>query len=259
MPTSCAADRAHNPPTIRPTPEAPTIRPKPKLPVSYSVRARKISATLMPPIPICAIVHAIEDGRQLAGSQHGVEPLANVLPVATADRALALQQTRRDSRHEHSRDPEGDGVHPVRERRARQRDDRTAGQRPDDSRPPVDELQERVRDREIFVADEVRHTREHGRAEERVADPCNKRERDDRLRAVDERQRGEHGQATEIRSDHQALAREAIDERAEEEPDRDRRHDVRRQQSAHPPARVRAVVDLDLQREQRQPGSDSRT
>ena len=87
--------------------------------------------------------------------------------------------------------------------------------------------------------------------------PATSASADDRLRVVDERQRGEHGQAAEIRHDHQALPRQAIDERAEQEADSDRRHDVRGEEGADPPARVRAVVHLDLQGEQRQPGADA--
>ena len=68
-----------------------------------------------------------------------------------------------------------------------------------------------------------------------------------------ERQRREHGQAAEVGADHQPLAREPVDERAEQQPDEDRGQDVGDQQLAHPPARVGAVVDVDLERDHRQP------
>jgi hypothetical protein len=75
---------------------------------------------------------------------------------------------------------------------------------------------------------------------------------------VGEGQRGEDGEPAEVRADHQPLAREAVDKRAEHEPEDDRRQDVDDEQRSHPPARVRPVVDIDLQRDDGEPVADPR-
>ena len=121
--------------------------------------ARKISATLTKPNQICAIVQATSTVISDARPADRAEPVAEVAPVAAADRALALQQPRRDPADERRRDGEGAGVQPVGEVRARGGDERTAEQRADRGRRPLGELQERVGVRQLVVVDEVRAAR----------------------------------------------------------------------------------------------------
>ena len=72
-------------------------------------------------------------------------------------------------------------------------------------------------------------------------------------------ERAEHDEPAEIRGDHQALAGEPVDERAEQQPDRDRREDVGDQHGADPPAGVvRADVEVRRERDQREPVADPR-
>ena len=82
-----------------------------------------------------------------------------------------------------------------------------------------------------------------------VAIPTTAGERDDRRRAVREREHAEHGGAHEIGDDQQPPPREPVDERREQEPDHDHRQEVRDQERAHPGARAGAVEDVDGQRD----------
>ena len=56
----------------------------------------------------------------------------------------------------------------------------------------------------------------------------------------------------DVGADEQALPREAVDERPEQEPDRDRRQEVGDQQRADPHAGVRPVLDVDAERDDRE-------
>ena len=82
-------------------------------------------------------------------------------------------------------------------------------------------------------------------------DAGDERERDDLPRADGEDEEDERAQADEVGADQQPLAREPVDERAEQQPDRDRRQEVGDQQRADPHARVRAVPDVDAERDHR--------
>ena len=87
------------------------------------------------------------------------------------------------------------------------------------------------------------------RAEEAGRDPDDARERDDRRRAVCEREHAEHGRTREIGDDQQAPPREPVDERREQQPDQDDRQEVGDQERADPGARARAVEDVDGERD----------
>ena len=73
-----------------------------------------------------------------------------------------------------------------------------------------------------------------------------------------ERQCQEDPAAHEIRRDHQAAAREAIDERTGENADEDHRQEVRDQEGGHPLAGLGAIPDVDGKRDEREPGADTR-
>jgi len=105
---------------------------------------------------------------------------------------------------------------------------------------------------------EVREPGEHRRPEEGVPDPGERREQDDGRRGVRERQRHEDPEPQEVRTDHERLPRELVDERPREQPEEHGRQDVRDQKRADPPTRVRAIVDVDLQRDHREPVPDPR-
>ena len=111
---------------------------------------------------------------------------------------------------------------------------------------------------EPLVGDEVRQAREHGRPEERVAD----RRRPRRARRpppaeLDERQRREDGEPPEVGARSSAPCARAR-RRAARAGGRGRRPAgcSRSSSAADPPARVRAVVDVDLERDHREPVPD---
>ena len=81
--------------------------------------------------------------------------------------------------------------------------------------------------------------------------------RDDRRRAVDERQRGEDAEAEEVGDDHQPPSREPVDERPEQEPDEDDRQEVGDEERGDPDARLGAVVDVDRERDRREVGAEA--
>ena len=62
----------------------------------------------------------------------------------------------------------------------------------------------------------------------------------------------------EVRDDHQPLAREPVDERAEREPDQDDREEVGDQERRQPPPGARLVVDVHREGERREIGADRR-
>ena len=117
--------------------------------------------------------------------------------------------------------------------------------------------QRRSRSGRSRVVDEVRQPRVDGRAEEARADPGERGQGDDHRRRWS---RTGSAQKIAARSrsaaDHQALAREPVDERAGEQPDHDRGQDVRDQERADPRPGVGAVLDVDRERDEREPGSE---
>ena len=98
----------------------------------------------------------------------------------------------------------------------------------------------------------------HRRAEEGVTDARRRRECDGGHGGMRERQDGEDGQPAEIGADHQPFAREAVDDRPEQEAEEDRRQHVGDEQRPDPPAGLRPVVDVDLERDDREPVADPR-
>jgi len=76
--------------------------------------------------------------------------------------------------------------------------------------------------------------------------------------AVDERQRGEHGEPGEVGHDEQPPARQAVDQRAREQADRDGRQQRRDPERAHPPGRVRALLHLVGERDRGHPRAERR-
>ena len=141
--------------------------------------------------------------------------------------------------------------------RAREADEDPPGEGTGGRRQVLGRLEERVRTRQVLVADEVRQPGVDGRPEDAGREPGGGRERDDLARARRERQRGEDAEPGEIGGDHQPAAREAVDERAEDEPDGDRRQEVGDQERAHPSARMGAVVDVDRQRDEGEPRAEA--
>ena len=105
---------------------------------------------------------------------------------------------------------------------------------------------------------EVRQPGEHGRPEERVPDPGERREDDDRRRRARERQRDEDAEPQTSEPIISPLRESRSTSGPTSRPEEDGRQDVRDQQRADPPARVRAVVDVDLERDHREPVADAR-
>ena len=97
--------------------------------------------------------------------------------------------------------------------------------------------------------DEVRHPRVGRRAEEAVREPDHERERHDRACTGREGQRHERREPDEVGADHQPAPREAVDERPEQQADRNRRDEVGDEQRAHPGAGLGALVDVDRERD----------
>ena len=77
-------------------------------------------------------------------------------------------------------------------------------------------------------------------------------ERDEHADPVDEGQGGEHAEADEVGRDHEPTPRQPVDERAEQQADDDDRQEVRDEESRHPGAGPRRVVDLQRQRDGRE-------
>jgi hypothetical protein len=111
--------------------------------------------------------------------------------------------------------------------------------------------------RELVFGNEVRHAREHGRPEERVGDPRDRGERDDRHRAVQEHERDEDGQANQVGVDDQPLARQAIDQRPESETDHDRWQERDDEEQAHPPRRMGAGGEIRRQGDRGHPRAEA--
>ena len=192
---------------------------------------------------------------------HDGEALGQLAPVPAADRPVALQQPPRDPRaRAAAENAERDRVHPVGEVGPGRGDERAADDRPDRGRRPLDELEQRVRGREL-ARSATRFGSPASTAGRKNALPM-PGERGEQRRSPPrsrERQRGEDAEPAEVGADHQRLAREPVDERPEQEAEEDGRQDVRDQQRADPPAGVRPVVDVDLERDDREPVADARS
>ena len=89
---------------------------------------------------------------------------------------------------------------------------------------------------------EVRQARVGGRPREPGGDPGHERKRDELPRPGGEDEQHEHAEPDDVRRDEQQLAREPVDERPEQKPDRDRRQEVGDQERGHPDARVIGAV-----------------
>ncbi len=199
-----------------------------------------------------------EDDEQRRGAAHERDPVDHVAPVPPRERLVALEERRRDAREQERRDAEADRVHPVGEVRAGGGDDDPADERAGGRRHPLRRLEQEVRLRQVVVGDEVRHAREQGRPEERVADACDEGEPDDRAGGVGERQGGEDPEPEHVRADEQELAREPVDERAAEEAHERRRDDRRGVQSREPEPRAGTVEDVDVEGDDREPRAGAR-
>ena len=88
-----------------------------------------------------------------------LKPSREVAPVAARERALALQQARRDPHDEHDRDDERHRVDRVRGRRAGRRGQDAAEERADGPAQVLDRLEQRVRRAAAPRRDEVRDAR----------------------------------------------------------------------------------------------------
>ena len=140
--------------------------------------------------------------------------------------------------------------------RARRRDDDAAEQRAGGPRDVLHRLEERVALVEVALVDEVRQRRVHGGTEDGVAEAADAREHDDPHRRVYERQDDEDDRAHAVRGNHESAPLEPVEERPDDESDDDRREEDRDEKSRDPRARMREVVDLDRQRDRREPGPE---
>ena len=198
------------------------------------------------------------DHGEVPDDQHGPErrrgedeanPVADVSPVAARERLLGAKLALGNRRDEARRDEERDCVHRIGDGRPPLRQHHPGGDRPDHPRDRLDRLQERVGIRELVVRHEVGKAGVDRGPEETGRDTGDARERDDRAGAAHERQRGEDAEAHEIGRDHEPPPREAVDERAEDEPEHDDRQEVCDEQGGDPDSRPRLVVDVDRQRD----------
>ena len=176
--------------------------------------------------------------------------------MALARDPLRLQPARRDRGDERRRDGEGDGVDPVREVRPGRRDDDAADQRRDRPGQVLDRLEQRVRLRR----DPPRRRGSAGRRRRRAGrSRCRSRRRRRARRSA--RARGR----TAARRRPRAAARSAPIIRPRRasrsssgpssEPDHDRGQELRDQEGRDPGARARPFLDVDLERDEREPGA----
>ena len=73
---------------------------------------------------------------------------------------------------------------------------------------------------------------------------------------MDEGEQAEDGGAAEIGEDHHPLARPAVDQRADDDPEDHARDELAEEEDAHPPGRVRLVEERNPDGEERGPGSE---
>jgi hypothetical protein len=139
--------------------------------------------------------------------------------MALRQRLLRAQLRLGDPPHERRGHEKRDRVDDVGNRGAPQCDHARAEDRPDHPRAVLGRLQERVRVRELVVADEVREPCIRGRPEEARGDSRHRCERHDARSRVDEREGGENAEAPEVGRDHQPSPGEAVDERPQQHSD----------------------------------------
>ena len=165
--------------------------------------------------------------------------------MAAGESRRRLQSHCRDTRDEQGGEEERDRVDDVRRAGSGELEQQTGENRADDPGRVLGRSEEGVGLGEIVVTfDEVRQPRIRSRLEEAGGDARDCGQRDDRGRAGDERQGTEDRAACEIGGHHQPLAREAVEERPESEPDHGDREEVGDEQRRDPAARVGQVVDL---------------
>ena len=91
-----------------------------------------------------------------------------------------------------------------------------------------------------------------------VAKPGGRGEDDDRPGLFVKGRAAKMPSRRQVGDDHDPPAREPVDQRAEQQADGHRRQEVRDEQRAHPRRRAGPVVDVDRQRDDRDPGSEAR-
>ena len=245
-------------PATRPTPAPVQSSPKPKRPVSSVASARKISETLTSPIASIVESEGDEHGHERARATERGEALAEVAPVPAPDRPLALQEPG-GMRSDEGGPRTANVAAFIQYARSgpEAADDRAAEERADGGRRQSVSCSSAFAG-EVVVVDEVRQPGEHRRPEERVADARDHREGDDRGRV------STNGSAanTASRPRSEATIRHLRESRStsgpDEEPDDDPRDERGDEERADPPGRVRAVVDVDGERDQREPVADPR-
>ena len=101
-------------------------------------------------------------------------------------------------------------------------------------RDVLDGLEERVAALEVVVVEEVRQARVTAGLKRPFASPATSCERDDRRRRGDERQRAERRRSARGRRRHQPAALEPVEQRPEQQADRDRRQEAARSAARRP-------------------------
>jgi hypothetical protein len=119
-------------------------------------------------------------------------------------------------------------------------------------------LEERVRLRQVVVGHEIRHAGVDGGAEEAGGEAGHSGERDDRDRLVREREQREDDGSGEVGADHQPPARDPVDERPEQQADREHGQELDDQERRDPLPRAGAVPDVDRQRDRGDAGAEPR-
>ena len=169
-----------------------------------------------------------------------------------------LEEARGNPKDQCSREEKGDRVDPVGPVRAGGRDENASGEWTEHSRHRIGRLEEPLCARELRVLDEVRQPSVDRRAEEAGRKAGDRSQRDDLGCALGKRERTEDEEADEVRGDHHAAPRQAVDERAGREAEHDRGEEVGDQQRAHPGAGPCPVPDVDRQRDEGEPCAQPR-
>ena len=245
-------------PRTRPVPIPPYRRPYPKSPPWSVFFARKTSLTLIAPLASDARPQpssTASSGRERSTAE---KPSFRSVQWPRVS-AVVLWSSRAGMRDdEDGGHEERAGIDPVRGVRPRGGGEQAAEHRADRPARVLDRLQERVRVPELRLRYEVRHARIDRRTEEAGRETGDEREPDDLARARRERKRREDDGAQHVGGDHQLAAFEPVEQRAEREPDEDRRQDLDDEHGAHPEPRVRAVLDVDRERDRSQERPDAR-
>jgi len=216
------------------------------------------SLRLMAPIPSEAMPQPHEHCEQRARAEHGDESVGEVTPVSARERGFALQQPLRDARDEQRGDEERDGVDPVRGVRSRRRGEDAAEHRADRPADVLDRLEQRVRLGQLTLRHEIRNARIDRRPEEPRRQPRDEREADNARRARSERQRAEDRRAKQVGADHQRPPLQPVEQRPQRQSHDDRRQELDDEHRADPEPGVRAVLDVDRERDRSEQGPDAR-